>query len=108
MSLKEKLKSAKVMTEHVVIDGDEYLVRGLSRIRKNELVEKNSPKGRLDTAAFEGAVLAECVLDPATSEPVMPDPADWDIPSHVAGPLVKACLKVCGFDEGEARQLEKK
>lgn len=108
MSLRDKLKAYKPRETTVEIDGDAFLVRGLGRIRKNELVDKCSAKGKLDNEKLESMLLAECVCDPATGELVMSDPADWDVPSHVSGPLVKAVLEVCGFDNDEARQLEKK
>jgi hypothetical protein len=108
MSLKHKIKSAKPRETTVVIDGDAFLVRGVGRIQKNELVAKSQNKGSLNNANLEANLLAACVLDPVTFEQVMADPADWDVPSHIAGPLVRACIEVCGFDDDEAKQIEKK
>lgn len=108
MSLRDKLKAYKPRETQVEIDGDVFLVRGLGRVRKNELVDKCSSKGNLNNEKLEAMLLAECVFDPSSGELVMSDPADWDVPSHVSGPLVKAVLEVCGFDSDEARQLEKK
>ena len=108
MSLRDKLKAAKPLEKTVEIDGDIFLVRGLSRIRKNELASKCTVKGTLDNEKLEACLLAECVCDPATGELVMSEPTDWDVPAHIAGPLVKACIECCGFDRDEAKQLEKK
>lgn len=108
MSLREKLKAAKPREKRLTLDGDEYLVRGLSRVRKNELVEKCQAKGKLNNTLLEATLLSECVYDPADGKLVMDDPSDWDVPSHIAGPLVKACIDVCGFDDSEASVLEKK
>jgi len=109
MSLREKLKAAKPREKRLTLDGDKYLVRGLSRVRKNELVEKCQAKGKLNNALLEATLLSECVYDPADGKLVMSDPNDWDVPSHIAGPLIKACIEVCGFDDSdEAAALEKK
>ena len=106
--MRDKIKSAKPRETIVVIDGDSFLVCGVGRIQKNELVARSQVKGALNNASLEANLLAACVLDPATFEPVMSDPADWDVPSHIAGPLVRACIEVCGFDDDEAKQIEKK
>lgn len=108
MSLKAKIKSAKPREKQVVVDGDTVLVRGLTRVRKNELVNKCQKAGKMDSDKLEAALLSECVFDPSDNTLLMSDPNDWDVPSHIAGPLVKACIEVCGFDDDEARQLEKK
>ena len=108
MSLKAKIKSAKPREKQVVIDGDTLTVRGLSRVAKNELVNKCTKVGKIDNDKLESLLLASCVYDPSDDTLLMPDPADWDVPSHVAGPLVKACIEVCGFDDEEAKALEKK
>jgi len=109
MSLKERIKQAKPREKQLVIDGDTVVVRGLSRIRKNELVNRCQKAGKLDNDKLEAALLSECVVDPADNSLLMPEPSDWDsVPSHIAGPLIKACIEVCGFDDDEAKQLEKK
>lgn len=108
MSLKAKIKAAKPREKQVVIDGDTLTVKGLSRVAKNELVNKCSKAGKIDNDRLESALLAACVYDPADDTLLIPDPSEWDVPSHIAGPLVKACIEVCGFDDEEAKALEKK
>ena len=108
MSLKDKLKAAKPRIKPVTIDGDTFSVVGLGRIQKNDIVSKSQKNGKIDNENLEALLLAACVCDPASGNPLMPDPAEWDVPSHIAGPLVKACIEVCGFDDDEASQLAKK
>lgn len=101
--LRERLKAKRPKELTVIIDGDTFLVRGIGRIQKNALVERcqHAKTGKMNTPLFESEILAACVCDPATGEPVMPDPADWDIPADVSGPLVDACTDVCGFNRSE-------
>lgn len=108
MSLRDKLKAKTVKTKTVTIDGDEYLVKGLSRVAKNELVNNSMDGKKMNNARFEASLLAACVCDPSTGEPVMPDAKDWDIPSHIAGPLVAEVMKVCGFGDDEVSEYQKK
>jgi hypothetical protein len=107
MSLRDKLKQRKAKEVSVIIDGDVFLVRGPGRVAKNKLLAKSQTKGELDPEQLEANLLAVCVLDPTTQEPVMPDPADWDIAADVAAPLVKACIEVCGLDADETKTMGK-
>lgn len=101
-SLKDRLLASKPRELTVSIDGDDFLVRGVSRTEKNQMVERCTSKaGKLDGAKFEAAFLAACVLDPSTGEQVMPDPADWNVPSHVSSTLLEAAMDVCGFSPSE-------
>lgn len=105
--LAEKLKSLKPEEMRVAIDGDIFLVVGIGRIQKNKLLASCQRNGKLDPALLEGNLLAECVRDPETREQVMPNPNDWDLPSHVVSPLVSACIKVCGLDADETKEMGK-
>lgn len=107
MSLRDKLKSRKPKEITVTIDGDDYLVRGLGRVDKNRWQSKLAAVSGKDTSGVEGELLAMCVCDPATGEPVMPDPSDWDIEGEAAGKLVTACLRVCGFDSDDTKTMGK-
>lgn len=108
MSLLEKLKAHKPKEKTVTVEGDDYLVVGLGRVRKNALLNDSQLKGKLDGATLESNLLAACVCDPSTREPLMPLPGEWDIPSHIAAPLVAACIEVLGLDSDESKVLEKK
>lgn len=107
MSLRDKLKSRKPKECTVTIEGDVFLVRGPGRVAKNQLLAKSEKKGKVDTELLEANLLATCVLDPQTCEPVMPEPADWDIAADVAAPLVKACIEVCGLDRDDTGAMGK-
>lgn len=89
--------------------GDEFsfLVRGIGRVAKNQLVERcSNPKtGKLNTPQFEGELLSACVLDPETQESLLP-PDEWEVPADVSGPLVDACMRVCGFSKAEQEELK--
>lgn len=101
-SLAEKLKASKPRELIVEVDGDKYLVRGLSRVAKSKLYNQAvSPAGKWDAATYEGLMLAACVRDPETEELLLPDPADWDIPAELSGPLVEACADLIGLSKSE-------
>lgn len=107
MSLGEKLRSKQNKVVEVVVDGETCLVRGLGRIAKNELLESCHDGKNLDARKLEAGILAACVCDPETNEPALPNPEDWDLPSHISGPLVEACMKVCGFGADEIETATK-
>jgi hypothetical protein len=107
MSLAEKLKARKPQEKIVEIDGDKYLVKGLGRVAKNRLYNEASSEGSWDVAAFEGMVLAACVCDPETREPVLPNPDDWDLDPKVTGPLVEACSELLGLSKSETEAVKK-
>ncbi len=106
--LRERLKAKKAKELTVVVDGDSFLVRGIGRVQKNALVERCQDRktGRMNTPLFESEILAACVCDPSSGEPVMPNPDDWDIPADVSGPLIDACTEVCGFNRQEREQVK--
>lgn len=108
MSLKEKLQAAKPREVTVNIEGDEFLVIGVSRSAKNKIVEQcTDDNGKMDVSQFEATILAACVCDPQTRVPVMPEPLEWDVPSHIAGPLVEASMNCCGFSKEEKDKAKK-
>lgn len=75
----EKLKS-KPPEKLVEIDGVEFLVRGSTRSETALLVadmRNATEKGGTAMAAVENGILAKCVLDPSTGEPVLPDADEW-------------------------------
>lgn len=108
MSLRDKLKSRKPKQVELDIDGDKVIVRGLGRVRKNQMFAECQVKGKLDSALLESKMLAECVIDPQTDEPVMPDVADWDLPADVVGPMIAACIDVNNLDVDEVAEYRKK
>ena len=105
--LAEKLKQLKPEQVVVTIDGTNFLVVSPGRIAKNQLLAASQKGNKIDPVLMEANLLAECVRDPETGEKVMPDVNDWDLPSNVVAPLVAACIKVCGLDSDEVKQMGK-
>ena len=108
MSLWDELKAIPVKERTVNVAGKELLVREPMQIEKHEMMERSQTAGKLDNAKLEGEVLATCVYDPQTREKLQPKASEWNLPSHIVGPLVAACIDVCGFDNTEVQVLEKK
>ena len=97
MSLSERLKKKCVRARSVVIDGDVYNVKGLSKRARGELFAKARRKDlSLNTDVLESLLLSACVSDEAED---YASKADWDdAPSDITGPLVKVIMQVCGMD----------
>lgn len=106
MSLRDKLKQRKPKEITITLDDDQYLVRFPGRVAKNQAFAKATIKDELNPSLLESQLLAVCVLDPATFDPVMPDPADWDLSADV-GPLVRAVIDVCGLDKDDTKAMGK-
>ena len=101
--LAEKLRAKKCKNEPVTIDGDSYLIIGLTRRERSQLVSKARDKrGVLDTVKLEGLALVRCAHDPEISEPIFSSPAEWDsVPAEITGPLVSAIMDRNGFDDSD-------
>lgn len=73
------------------------------RSEKHQMVSDcTNEKEKLDSQLLEGRVLAWCIVEPGTDTPVQPNASEWDsIPAEITGPLIKRCIKLCGFDDSE-------
>lgn len=102
-SLRERLKAKTIASESVIVDGDSYQVRGLTKLARGKLFAKSRKKdGSVNTDMLEGLLLTACVCDPETQQPLFQESEirEWDsVPSHVTGPLVAAVMQVCGLDK---------
>ena len=110
MTIWKRIKESKPKSVDVEVDGESLHIRGMTRAEKNALVAGCTIKNKLDNDLLEAKVLAFCVCDPETKEPIQIDHREWDdVPAAFAGPLVNACIPLCGFDDSElTRKQEKK
>lgn len=102
MSLKDKVLARKPKTETVNVEGDDFLIVGKSRRDRGVLFAKarNKKDGQVDSDKLEGLLLAACVCDPETKEPLLGDFRDWDgVDSAITGPLVAHIMRICGLDK---------
>jgi hypothetical protein len=92
-----------------VVGGERFLLKGLQRIARSQIfADAKSKSGELDTRKAEGLLLANCVRDPDTSEPVIPNWQEWDeIPAAVTGPLISQLMKLNGMDNEDLGKQEK-
>jgi len=95
-TLSERLKAKQAKEITVEVDGDEYLIRSISRVEKIKLFERCTKKNVVDSGRFEAEYIAACVLDPETRGPVEPDWTQWDVPSYISDPLFEAVMAVNG------------
>lgn len=104
----EKLKAAAQSERTVELEGETIVVKGLKRSERNRIqTEATSARGKLNGVLFEAMLLAACCYDKA-GEYIQPDYRDWDLQSHITGPLVAAVVEVNGLDDEEVKALVKK
>lgn len=104
MSLADRLKARNCKSELVEVDGEKFLLQGITRRERGELQAKCREKssGRLDSHRLEGELLARCVYDPETEERVFQSHSGWDqVPAEITGPLISGLMQRNGFDNDE-------
>lgn len=103
--LRERLKTAKCPEETLTIRGERYLVIGLLRSRRSELLASaTTDKGKVDSRRLEGVLLSNCILDPDTREQVFTEDEwqEWDgIPSVTTAPLMSEIMRLNGLDNDD-------
>ncbi len=114
MNLREKLLAKKCPERLVTIDGDEYLVVGLSRLARAELMD-SAPRDKdgklVDVNDIERAFLSACVCDPASRTPLIQshESALWDqVPTTITSVLIKLIREFNGLDAEDVATAEKK
>lgn len=106
MSLRERLKAKRVAEEQVEVDGERFLVIGMSRLARHDIYSRihaaaQKEGGKLDNYEVEGRLLSVAVRDAETGEPIFADDEwkEWDsVPATITGPLVAAVMRANGFD----------
>ena len=99
MSLKERLLSKLPKSETVSVDGESFLVRGLTHLSRAKCFsDGRDKKGDMPAGRVELNFLSECVCDPETQQTVM-NWSEWSsVPSHITGPLVSKVRELNGLD----------
>lgn len=107
MSLLEKLSKKKVVTEEVTVDGDKYLITGMSLVGKGDLLASCRKKdGTLHGDKFDRAVLSACVSDADDGSKMTSE--QWaTVPSHITSPLIATAIKILGFDEDDISRVRR-
>jgi hypothetical protein len=106
MSLRERILAKKIKEEIVTVDGDDYLLIGLSTLDKAKCFsEGRDKKGVMPDGRVELNFLEACVRDPSSRELVM-NWKEWQtVPSDITGPIVSRIRQIVGLD---AEDLGKK
>lgn len=102
--LAERIRARQCSNDPVTVDGETFLIAGLSRRERSEIQAKcrDRRKGVLDPQRLEDALLVRCVLDPTSGKSVFATPAEWaEVPAEITGPLMSAIMKKNGFDEAD-------
>lgn len=105
MSLKEKLKLKKCPVERVTIDGETYIVTGLSLNATAKLTAscRNASTGKLNGDKLDRTLLEACVSDPDDGSTMTAD--EWgEVPRSITGPLVSVILNLCGLDKDDIQR----
>lgn len=105
MTLSERLKLKQCKNESVTVDGDVYVVRGMSKRERGKLFAQARKKdGTINTDLLEAILLEYCVSDDTGSKATR---MEWDVvPSHITGPLVAKIMEVCGLDKDDLEKDE--
>lgn len=101
MSLSEKLRLKKCLTQTVEIDGDKYTVSGKTKRERGVLFAQARRKnGQVDSDKLECLLLVDCVTDADDGSSATAE--EWNAtPSHIVGPIINAIMLVCGMDKDD-------
>lgn len=103
--LREKLKLKKCPVERVTIDGEVYIVTGLSLNATAKLTAncRSASTGKLNGDKLDRVLLEACVTDPEDGSALTAD--EWgDVPRSITGPLVSVILNLCGLDKEDIQR----
>jgi len=116
MSLKERLFAKAALPEEIVeVEGEQFLIVGLSARARNDWVAAGQKPGVDLSKKLDGEVLAQleaelvilCTHDPATREPVF-ERADRDriteLPGAVVAELANPARRLSGLDRKEGEE----
>ena len=113
-SLKEKLLAKNNRKYGTVTDsdGDEWTIRSLTEKEKSDqdLLTINRKNGKIawdKTAEAKLRFIAKCLVDPETSEPIIPE-AEWQslegIRSEITSEIYSKALKMNGYEDDEIEE----
>jgi len=103
MSLKERIKQRDVSKEIVTVQGEKFLIVGKSKRSRAETFAKCKSKKteKLNFELLEDTLLAECVYDPESNEPLL-DVSEWgNVDSAITGPLMSHIMRIVGMDKDD-------
>ena len=103
MSLKDRVLQRKPLSEPVTIAGESFLIVGKTRRERGAIFARCRKKdGSVDGDRLEAMLLAECVHDPETGQPIfsVAEYRAWDdVDSGLTGPLLAEVMRVLGMDK---------
>jgi hypothetical protein len=106
--LREKLIAKKAPQKIITVDGDKFLVVGLSRLARSKLLAAmRTDAGDLSNDKIERQFLSACVFDPDTNQPVFSENENslWDdVPAAIVAPLVVAVRDVNYLDDDDVKK----
>jgi len=102
-NLRERLEKRSNPETVLTIDGERFLVVGLSRSeRARQFAKCRDKSGKVNTERIEGEMLCLCVRDPDTREQVFTDWSAWDnLPAQITGPLMAEIMQINGMDKDD-------
>ena len=107
MSLRERLKAKRAADVQITVDGERFLVLGMSRSARNEVYSRirataQKTGGKLDSYEVEGRLLSAMVRDAESGEAIFSEDEwkEWDsVPATITGALIAEVMRVNGFDD---------
>lgn len=104
MSLRDKIQSKTRKQETVTIDGDAYLLRGLSELEGSKAEALATTDGKIDGGRMRREILIRSLLDPETNERVYLDGEASElesVPRQITGTLFSVALKLSGYSSDD-------
>lgn len=111
MSLKDWLESdeAGLREERVPIRGKDFLVVEIDLAERSRLLADAAANGGLSNDKAEGVLMARCICDPETKEPLIDTKhwEKWKAKGSSFSPLLERVLVLNGFKNDEAEEALK-
>lgn len=101
--LREKLKLKKCPSRRVTVEGETFVVTGLSLAAVGRLTAScRNSVGKLNGERLDAVLLAACVSDPDDGSTMTAE--EWpEIPRAITGPLMSVVMKLCGLDKDDVQ-----
>jgi hypothetical protein len=109
MSLRDKIKAKSRNEETVTIDGDDYLLRGLSELEGSNAEALATNNGKIDGGRMRREILIRSLLDPETKDRVYLDGESSElesVPRKITGQLFSVAMRLSGYSSDDPGSTE--
>lgn len=104
MSLRDKIKAKTRKEKTVIVDGDEYLLCGISELDGSRAEAIANIDGKIDGGRMRREILVRSLFDPETKERLYHDGEASElesVPRHITGELFSVAMKLSGYSSDD-------